>query len=198
MPEKIAIFSEETEAGLEEKKQIAAALLDKHKILFDDFPHKGIRYLDFYRTFDKNPNVRNAVIECLQGRYEGSKIDAVAGIGAGGFGLGATLAYVLNVPFHPIRKASDTVYDASEASVGMVYAERKLTLANDVVERGSRVVLIDDTVATGGTSLGALSLLKNAGATVVEVATLFETISKNGRKALSPTPLFAILSRDVF
>lgn len=53
--------------------------------------------------------------------------------------------------------------------------------------------IIDDTVA-GGTSLGALSLLKNAGATVVEVATLFETISKNGRKALSPTPLFAILS----
>ncbi|MGV1772290.1 hypothetical protein ACQZ44_22760 [Agrobacterium vitis] len=115
-------------------------MLDKHKFIFDDFPHQGIRYLDFYRIFDKNPNVRNAVIECLHKRYEGSKIDAVAGIGGGGFGLGATLAYVLNVPFHPIRKASDTVYDASEASVGMVYAERKLTLENDVVEPGSRVV----------------------------------------------------------
>src|SRR5262249_19833180 len=113
-------------------------------------------------------------------------------------GLGACLALTLGLPFHPIRKAGDTVHNAFSASVGMVYARRDLTLAADVVEPGSIVVLIDDTIATGGTITGALQLLGKAGATVKEVATLYETTSKGGRAAILPVPLFSILSRSSF
>ncbi|MFJ5828299.1 phosphoribosyltransferase family protein [Streptomyces sp. NPDC093089] len=181
-----------------ETQRKAAELLDDHKVMIPDFPLQGVRYLDFYRTFDRNPAVRAAALDCLEARYADHDIDAIAGVGGGGFGLGACLAHALGIPFHPIRKASDTVYDALSTSVGMVYAERQLTLASDIVTENEKVVLVDDTVATGGTSLGALDLLRRAGADVVEVATLFETTSKDGRNALAPTPLFAILSRAHF
>lgn len=186
------------DAAVIEAKERAAALLDAHKVVIPDFPLPGVRYLDFYRTFDRNPAVRAAAIECLEARYAGMGVDAVAGIGGGGFGLGACLAQALGVPFHPIRKASDTVYDALTTSVGMVYADRELTLAADVIEKGEKVVLVDDTIASGGTSSGALDLLHRAGAEVIEVATLFETTSKGGRAAIAPIPLFTILSRDQF
>jgi adenine phosphoribosyltransferase len=178
--------------------RVAAELLDAKKIMIAGFPLPTTRYLDFYRTFDRHPDVRRAAVRCLEQRYAGYDIDAIAGIGNGGFGIGSCLALVLDLPFHPIRKGGDTVHNALSVSIGMVYAQRELTLAADVVEAGSRVILIDDTIATGGTLKGAIDLLQRAGAVVVEVATLFETTSKAGREAIAPTPLFSILSRDEF
>lgn len=179
-------------------RRVAAELLDAKKVVIPEFPLPGVSYLDFYRTFDRHPEVRQAAVQCLQERYAGYAVDAIAGIGNGGFGLGSCLALVLNLPFHPIRKASDTVYNALTTSVGMLYAEQDLTLAADVVERGSSVVLVDDAIATGGTIKGGLDLLHRARAEIIEVATLFETISKGGRKAIAPVPLLSILSRDNF
>jgi len=181
-----------------EATRIAGELLDAKKVVIPDFPLPQTRYIDFYRTFDRHPAVRAAVIHCLKVRYAGFAVDAVAGIGNGAFGLGSCLALSLNLPFHPIRKAGDTVYSALTTSVGMVYANRELTLAIDIVVRGSNIVLVDDTIATGGTIKGALDLLRRAGARVVEVATLFETISMGGRMEIEPVPLFSILSRDSF
>jgi adenine phosphoribosyltransferase len=183
---------------LAEATRIASELLDAKKVIIPGFPRPEVRYIDFYRTFDRHPDVRTAAVRCLRKRYAGFAVDAIAGIGNGGFGLGSCLALVLNLPFHPIRKAGDTVYDALSTSIGMIYAKRDLTLAADVVVKSSNVVLVDDTIATGGTIKGSIELLHRAGATVVEVATLFETISKGGRRAISPVPLFSILSRDCF
>jgi adenine phosphoribosyltransferase len=176
----------------------AAELVEKHTIVIQDFPREGIRYLDFFRTFERHPDVRKACLDCLTYRYRDSGVQGVAGIGTGGFGLGACMAHILGVPFISIRKASETVYDAYSASISMVYADRVLTLAKDAVSPGSRVLLMDDTIATGGSTLGALNLLSQAGATVLEVATIFETISARGRLAIAPTRLFTILSRDSF
>jgi len=167
-------------------------------VIIPDFPKPGIRYLDFYRTFDRNADVRKAVIECFVDRYEGKNIDAVVGIGNGGFSLASALAFSLNVPLHPIRKSGDTVYDALETSVGMVYAERKLTIASDIVKPSSKVVLVDDTIATGGTFKGAVHLLEELNVKIHEIATVFETISKNGRANVDPYPVFSILAKEIF
>lgn len=180
------------------QKSLSGELLDNNKVMIPDFPHRGVRYLDFYRTFDRVPKVRESAVKCLELRYRGYAIDAIAGIGSGGFGLGSCLAFLLNVPFHPIRKAGDTVYNALSTTIGMVYAKRELTLAADVVRAGEKIVLVDDTIATGGTIKGAITLLQEAGAEVIEVATLFETTSKGGRELIVPIPLFSVLSREYF
>ena len=188
----------EKDPVLIEATRIARELLDAKKVMIPDFPLPGTRYLDFYRTFDRHPEVRAAAVRCLKERYAGFAIDAIAGIGNGAFGLGSCLALILDLPFHPIRKAGDTVYDALSTSIGMVYAKRDLTIASDIVVKESNIVLVDDTIATGGTIKGGLELLHRAGAKVIEVATLFETISKSGRTEIAPMPLFSILSRDSF
>jgi adenine phosphoribosyltransferase len=184
--------------ALETSRQHAAAILESKTVVIPDFPHEGIRYLDFYRTFDRNPEVRAVTVQCLVDRYRGYDIDSVAGVGAGGFSVASCLAFALGVPMHPIRKAGDTVHNAYKASVGMVYASRNLTLAEDIVTPQERVVLVDDTIATGGTALGGINLLEQAGAQVVEVATLYETTSRNGRAALGSAALYTILRRDSF
>ncbi|MER5642195.1 phosphoribosyltransferase family protein [Kitasatospora sp. NPDC002227] len=173
--------------------QEAAELLAEHMFVIPDFPLPGIRYIDYYRSVDRYPKVRGAVLRCFEERYRALGVDAVAGIGGGGFGFGMCLAHALDVPFHSIRKAGDTVYDALTTSVGMNYAQRSFTLASDVVTAGARVLLVDDTIASGGSASGAVRLLREAGAEVVELAVLFEIPSKGGREAIAPVPLFSVL-----
>ncbi|MFD4178049.1 MULTISPECIES: phosphoribosyltransferase family protein [Streptomyces] len=172
----------------------AAELLRAHTVVIPDFPVPGIQYIDYYRSVDRYPDVRRAVLRCLELRYRPMELDAVAAIGGGGFGMGMSLANELGLPFHSIRKAGDTVHNALTASVGMNYAQRRLTLAADIVHPGSRVLLVDDTLASGGTALGAVNLLHKAGARVVEAAVLFEITVKRGRDALDPVPVFSILA----
>ncbi|MFJ9975448.1 phosphoribosyltransferase family protein [Streptomyces cyaneofuscatus] len=172
----------------------AAALLRAHAVVIPDFPVPGIQYIDYYRSVDRYPEVRRAVLRCLEIRYRAMDLDAVAAIGGGGFGMGMSLANELGLPFHSIRKAGDTVHNALTASVGMNYAQRRLTLAADIVHPGSRVLLVDDTLASGGTALGAVDLLHQAGARVVEAAVLFEITAKRGRDTLDPLPVFSILA----
>ncbi|MFF2132088.1 phosphoribosyltransferase family protein [Streptomyces olivochromogenes] len=183
-------------SAVDAARQEAAQLLRKYMVTVPDFPIPGIEYIDFYRSTDRHPELRLAVMRCLEQRYRGMEIDAVAAIGGGGFGFGMSLANSLVLPFHSIRKAGETVHDALTTSVGMNYARRELTLATDVVSRGSRVVLVDDTLASGGSALGAIELLQAAGAEVVELAVLFEIGSKDGRQALRPVPVFSLLDSD--
>jgi len=179
-------------------KRVAANILVNHLVIFEDFPKEGHRYLDFYLTFDINSNVRSKVIECLKIRYSGYDINAIAAIGNGGFSIGSCLAYVLNLPLIPIRKASDTVFNAYSTKVGMVYAQREITISKSIDLKGKRIVLIDDTIATGGTILGGIRLLEESGGDIVEVATVFETTKKGGRQFISPIPLFSIIAKDEF
>jgi adenine phosphoribosyltransferase len=174
----------------------AAEVLEAKKFTIADFPSPGINYVDCYRTFDRNPDVRKAVLDCLRTRYEGCGIDAVAGIATGGLSLGSGLAMQLGVPFHPLRRPGKTVHDATSVSFDMKYATREITLANGIVASGSTIVLCDDAVNTGCTVMAAIGLLKKGGGVVVEVATLFEIVSGHPRGALAPIPLFAIAKCD--
>lgn len=172
-------------------------LLD-NLVVISDFPKDGVRYLDFYRTFDHNQSVRQEVIDVFKRRYQASEIDAVVGIATGGLTLASALAYALKLPLIPIRKAGDTVYGAVSEKVGMVYADRELTLAEDAFKGGETVLLVDDTIATGGTFNGAIALLNKFNVNVHEISTVFETLSKNGRAAVSPVPVYSLISQDEF
>lgn len=180
------------------KKKHAADILYSNIVMIQNFPKFGHRYLDFYLTFDINPHVRSAVIDCFKERYLGYNIDAIAAIGNGGFTLGSCLAFVLGLPLFPIRKASNTVFNSYNTNIDMVYANRELTLSKDIKANNLNIVLIDDTIATGGSFKGGIDLLTQAGAFVVEIATVFETTSKLGRSAVSPISVFSILAKDEF
>jgi len=176
----------------------AAGLLEDKVVMIPDFPEPGIRYLEFYRTFDDQPDVRKAVLECFVARYKNADIDAVAAIGSGGFTLGACLANALDLRMIPIRKAGDTVHNAYVSEVGMVYATRTLSLSRDLALAGKKVLLVDDTIASGGTFAGAIDVLTQAGAEIVEIATVFETVSRGGRARVAPHMVYSILAREEF
>lgn len=170
----------------------AARALEGHMVEIPGFPTPGVTYIDVYRTFDRHPAVRGAVLRCLASRYAGWGLDAVAGIATGAISLGSCLAMLLDVPFHPIRKPGETVHDAFVVEFSMVYADRALTLARDIVVPGSKVVLVDDVLASGASAAAGLELLSRAGADVREVATLFEVVPRGGRATLGAVPVFSI------
>lgn len=194
MSDELVTLSSEADAAT----RAAAQILADNFVMIPDFPELGIRYLDFYRTFDYQPLVRTHVVNCMVQRYRDVSLDGIAAIGTGGFSLGACLSQALELPMIPIRKAGDTVYNAYISEVGMVYATRKLSLSKDLQLRGKRVLLVDDTIASGGTFSGGIDVLTQAGAKIIEIATVFETISRGGRARVAPYKVFSILSREEF
>lgn len=173
-------------------------ILLKNVVIIPDFPEVGIRYLEFYRTFDDKPDVRSAVVASFVEKYKKERIDVVAAIGGGGFTLGGCVAHELGLRLVPIRKAGDTVYNAYTSEIGMVYATRRLSLSKDVDLKNKRVLLIDDTIASGGTFSGAIDVLEQAGAIIHEIATVFETTSKGGRNRVAPHKVFSLIAREAF
>ena len=185
-----------TKYDQEELRNAAEQVLMDNIVMVEDFPKVGIRYLDFYRTFDVNPTVRTAVIDCFVGRYGSLSLDGIAAIGTGGFTFGAVVSQALNLPMFPVRKFSDTVYNAYRCKVGMVYAEREVSFSKDIDVKGKNLALLDDTLATGGTFSGALDVLSQAGANIVEIGAVFETTSKRGRENLSHPSIFTVVQRE--
>jgi adenine/guanine phosphoribosyltransferase-like PRPP-binding protein len=80
----------------------------------------------------------------------------------------------------------------------MVYAQREVSFSKDIPIKMKRLALLDDTLATGGTFSGAVNVLSQAGAEIVEIGAVFETSSKGGRKKLEPLSIFTIVNREAY
>jgi adenine phosphoribosyltransferase len=112
-------------------------------------------------------------------------VDAVAGIDARGFIFAAAGALRLNTGFVPIRKKGKLPYHTLEESYDLEYGANTVAIHSDAVRPGARVLLLDDLLATGGTSLAAAKLLRRLGAEVVEVGFLVELSFLHGRDRLA-------------
>ena len=104
----------------------------------------------------------------------GQKIDAVAGLDARGFIIGAALAYQLNVGFVPIRKKGKLPFTTVSQKYALEYGEAVVEIHTDALEPGAQVLLVDDLVATGGTMLAGAELIRRLGGKVVEAAAILE------------------------
>ena len=157
-----------------------------------DFPKKGIVFKDITPVLN-DPVLFRASIDLFLERCRGREIDKIVGIDARGFVFGSAVAYELGVGFVPIRKRGKLPYQTEVARYSLEYGEAEMEMHVDAIRASERVVLVDDLLATGGTSAAAAVLIRNAGADLLEAQFLLELEFLEGRKRLKPTPVTSFL-----
>jgi adenine phosphoribosyltransferase len=173
--------------GSETVERLRAAVRD-----VPDFPKKGIVFKDITPVLSDSVLFR-ASIDLFVDRCRGREIHKIVGIDARGFVFGSAVAYELGLGFIPIRKRGKLPYRTDTAKYSLEYGEAEMEMHTDALTVGERVVLVDDLLATGGTSAAAAALIRNAGADLIEAQFLIELESLEGRKRLEPTPVTAFL-----
>jgi adenine phosphoribosyltransferase len=157
-----------------------------------DFPKKGIVFKDITPVLS-DPDLFRASIDLFLERCRGRNVDKIVGIDARGFVFGSAVAYELGVGFVPIRKRGKLPYRTEIAKYSLEYGEAEVEMHIDAVTAGERVVLVDDLLATGGTSAAAAMLIRKAGGQLLEAQFLIELEFLEGRKRLEPTPVTSFL-----
>src|SRR2546430_164409 len=157
-----------------------------------DFPKKGIIFKDITPILSDHVLFR-ASIDLFLERCRGKRIDKIVGIDARGFLFGSTVAYELGVGFVPIRKRGKLPYKTEIAKDSLEYGEADRMMHVDAVMAGDCVGLVDDLLATGGTSAAAAVLIRKAGGHLLEAQFLIELEFLHGRKQLEPTPVTSFL-----
>jgi adenine phosphoribosyltransferase len=157
-----------------------------------DFPKAGIIFKDITPIL-KDGALFRASIDLFLEKCEGKAIDKIVGIDARGFLFGSAVAYKLGVGFVPLRKKGRLPYKTESAAYSLEYGEAEMELHIDAIERGENVVLIDDLLATGGTSASAATLIAKVGGNLLEAQFLIELDFLHGRTKLDPTPVVSFL-----
>jgi adenine phosphoribosyltransferase len=134
-----------------------------------DYPKPGIMFRDITTLLGDARAFRRAIDELVQ-PFAGRKIDKVAGIEARGFILGGAVAHQLSAGFIPLRKKGKLPHQTIAVEYALEYGVDSMEMHLDAVASGEQVMLIDDLIATGGTAIAAVQLLRQAGARVVAAA----------------------------
>ena len=157
-----------------------------------NFPKKGIVFKDITPILKDGPLFR-ASVDLFLDQCRERKIDKVVGIDARGFLFGSAVAYELGIGFVPLRKKGRLPYKTESAKYSLEYGEAEMELHIDAITRGERIVLIDDLLATGGTSASAATLIEKVGGELVAAMFLIELEFLHGREKLAPTPIISFL-----
>lgn len=157
-----------------------------------DFPKKGIIFKDITPIL-KDGGLFRLSIDLFLENCKGKKIDKIVGIDARGFLFGSAVAYALGIGFVPLRKKGRLPYKTESAKYSLEYGEAEMELHIDAIGAGEQIVLIDDLLATGGTSASAAALIKKVGGELVSAIFLIELEFLNGREKLKPTEIVSFL-----
>ncbi len=160
-----------------------------------DWPAPGVQFRDITPLLS-SPRVFRVLIDQFVHRYFDVRPDAIAGLDARGFIIGAVVAYELNIGFLPIRKKGKLPFTTVEETYELEYGSATVEMHTDAVKPGDRVVLIDDLIATGGTMMAGKRLLERLGATVIEGAAIVDLPELKGSAKLQAAglPLFTLVS----
>ena len=149
-----------------------------------DYPKPGILFRDITTLLGDARAFRRAVDELVQ-PWAGEKIEKVAGIEARGFILGGAVAHQLSAGFVPVRKKGKLPHLTVSIAYSLEYGVDQMEMHQDAVRPGERVVLVDDLIATGGTAVGAVQLLRKLGADVVAACFVIDLPDLGGAKKLA-------------
>jgi adenine phosphoribosyltransferase len=170
--------------------------LRNHIRTVPDWPAPGVQFRDITPLLQE-AKVFRVLIDAFVHRYMDADMrpDVVAGLDARGFILGAVVAYELNVGFVPIRKKGKLPFTTVEETYELEYGSATVELHTDAVAKGSRVLLMDDLIATGGTMMAGKKLLEKLGASVMEGAAIVDLPELGGSTKLraSGLPLFTMV-----
>lgn len=157
-----------------------------------DFPKPGILFRDITPLLADAAALQETVRQ-MADPYRGQKIDAVVAAEARGFIFAAPLAIELNAGFVPIRKPGKLPFNRHSFRYDLEYGSDTLEMHVDGVTARSRVLVVDDLLATGGTVGACVKLLEKTGATIVGCAFAIELLFLNGRQALEPHSVFSLI-----
>jgi adenine phosphoribosyltransferase len=148
-----------------------------------DYPKKGILFRDI-TTLIEHPEGFKESIERIASRYRGQGITHVAGIEARGFIFGAGVAIALGVGFIPVRKKGKLPGETIGQNYALEYGVDTIEIHADVLDGNDKVLLVDDLIATGGTAIAAVGLLRRTGATVNDAAFVIDLPDLGGAAKL--------------
>jgi adenine phosphoribosyltransferase len=160
-----------------------------------DFPKKGILFYDI-TTLLKDKRGLATLIDALAQRYIGENIDLVLGMEARGFIFGPALAYRLNAGFIPVRKPGKLPAETTKYDYALEYGTNTLEIHKDAIQKGQRVLIVDDLLATGGTANATAKLAEGLGAKIAGLAFVVELDFLNGRAKLPAYDVFSLLHYD--
>jgi adenine phosphoribosyltransferase len=160
-----------------------------------DFPKAGILFYDITTLLKDHEGLRS-VIDGLKDRYKGMGVDVVLGIEARGFIFAPALAYALSAGFVPVRKPKKLPAECARVTYDLEYGSDTLEIHKDAIPAGSRVLIVDDLLATGGTAKATCQLVESLGGTVTGLAFVVELTFLGGRQKLENYNVFSLLQYD--
>lgn len=147
------------------------------------YPKEGIMFRDI-TTLLKDPEGFKTTVNMLVAKYKDAPIDYIAGIEARGFILGSALAFALGKGFIPVRKKGKLPGKTITQSYDLEYGSDTIEIHDDALHRGASVLLIDDLIATGGTAIGAITLIEKVGGKIYETAFVVDLPELGGAKKI--------------
>ena len=157
-----------------------------------DFPIEGVLFRDI-TTLLKDTKGLKDVIDIFSDRYRNKGIKHILGADARGFIFGAAIAYNIGAGFVPIRKKGKLPYKTLSASYELEYGVNEVEMHIDAIDKGDKVVIVDDLLATGGTARAMLDLVRKSGGDIEEFAFLIELEDLKGREKLDGEKVFSIM-----
>ncbi len=148
-----------------------------------DYPKPGIMFRDI-TTLLGNPRAFRRAVDELVNPYVGMNVRKIAGMEARGFILGGAVAHQLSAGFVPIRKKGKLPHETVSIAYSLEYGVDEMEMHRDAVLPGEKVILVDDLIATGGTAVGAVQLLRQIGADVVSACFVIDLPDLGGRAKL--------------
>lgn len=160
-----------------------------------DYPKKGVPFKDLTTLWRKG-TLNRRVTDQLEKKWRKVKLDKIVGIEARGFIVGAPLADRLGIGFVPARKVGKLPATKVSVNYELEYGRQGLEMHSDSISKGDRVLIVDDLLATGGTSRAAATLVERLGGKVVGFAFVTELKSLNGRRRLAGHDVYSIAKYD--
>ena len=158
-----------------------------------DYPKPGIRFRDITSLLCY-PEAFRYSVDLLYQKFHSTELDGLIAVDARGFLFASALAYQLHLPLFLVRKEGKLPGETISSDYELEYATNRLEMHIDSFESGSRVAIIDDLIATGGTVMAAVELINELGGSVVACAVVVELTDLGGRDRISPIPLHSLVT----
>ena len=160
-----------------------------------DFPEPGVVFKDITPVL-ANGEALTELVDALAAPFLDMGVTKVAGIEARGFTLATPVADRLGAGFIPVRKPGKLPYDTIREDYELEYGTDALEIHTDAIDKGDKVLIVDDVIATGGTAAAAVRLLKGVDADIAAFAVFIELVFLNGARQLDGIPLHALVRYD--
>ncbi|MCM8800060.1 MAG: adenine phosphoribosyltransferase [Candidatus Omnitrophica bacterium] len=157
-----------------------------------DFPKKGILFRDI-TTLLKEKKAFKRAIDLLVKKFKNKRIDYVVAVESRGFILGGVVAYKLKAGFVPVRKKGKLPYKTISSTYELEYGTDTLEIHQDAIRPKSKVLILDDLLATGGTTKAVIELIEKLKGEIVGICFLIELTDLKGREKLKDYPVYSLI-----